>query len=394
MQKLPIALAFLPLALAVTSCSLPSSASGDAQAVENAVPMGEVDAAEAFALEKRGTFDEPWAMAFLPGTDLLFVTQKAGSVVALETGSGRKLAVSGAPKVDYGGQGGLGDIAFLPSETGDLASGRTIYLSWAEAGQGDARGAVVGRGTLTCTTSACAIADLKVIWRQEPKVSGRGHYSHRLAVSPDGKSLFVASGDRQKGAPAQDPQSDLGKILRLNLDGTPASGNPLGMGARPAIWSTGHRNILGLAFDRAGQLWGLEHGPAGGDELNRIEAGRNYGWPVVSNGSDYGGADIPDHATRPEFAAPAISWNPVIAPGALLFLQGDRFPKLKDKALASGLASQALVVVGLDAQGKGSELARYRFDSRLRAMAEAPDGALWLAEDGDGATLWRLTPRP
>lgn len=394
MQKFPITLAFLPLALAVASCGMPSSATEGAQAVENAMPVGETDAADAFTMEKRGTYAEPWALAFLPGTDLLFVTQKAGSVVALDTASGRKLAVSGAPKVDYGGQGGLGDIAFLPAETGPVAAGRTIYLSWAEAGQGDTRGAVVGRGRLTCSASACAIADLKVIWRQEPKVSGRGHYSHRLAISPDGKHLFVASGDRQKGTPAQDSASDLGKIMRLNLDGTPAAGNPAGKGARPAIWSTGHRNILGLAFDGSGQLWGLEHGPAGGDELNRIEAGGNYGWPIVSNGSDYGGADIPDHATRPEFATPAISWNPVIAPGDLLFPQSDRFPALKNRAVAAGLSSEALVVVSLDAQGKGREVARYRFGKRLRALAEAPDGALWVAEDGDGTTLWRLTPRP
>ncbi|WP_245638337.1 PQQ-dependent sugar dehydrogenase [Croceicoccus bisphenolivorans] len=357
--------------------------------------MTETDAATAFVMEAKGKYDEPWAMAFVPGTDVLMITRKNGAVSGLDTATGKAISVGGAPKVDYGGQGGLGDIAFLPAEAdGDLAT-RTIYLSWAEAGRGDTRGAVVGRGTLACKDTTCDIRGLTVIWRQEPKVSGRGHYSHRLAISPDGQYLFVSSGDRQKGTPAQDPQSDLGKIVRLNLDGTPAAGNPLADEnvARPEVWTMGHRNVLGLDFDRKGQLWGLEHGPRGGDELNRIVAGSNYGWPVVSNGVNYNGSDIPNHSTRPEFAPPAISWNPVIAPGDLLFLKADLFSNLADKALATGLASRTLVAVEIDAQGKGREVDRYSFDNRLRAMAEAPDGSLWVAEDGPDATLWRLSPR-
>lgn len=384
-----------PLALVLASCGAPSTAGASGQAVENATPAQEEPAADALAMEPRGSYDQPWAIAFVPGTRVLMITLKKGAIRALDTATGQEIAVSGAPRVDYGGQGGLGDIAFLPAEADAQLGKRTIYLSWAEAGPSGTRGAAVGRGTLACSGSACEIRDLAVIWRQDPKVTGRGHYSHRLAVSPDGKYLFVASGDRQKMTPAQDPQSDLGKIMRLNLDGTPATGNPLADDnvTSPAIWTMGHRNILGLDFDRSGQLWALEHGPRGGDELNRIEGGRNYGWPIVSNGIHYDGRDIPDHATRPDFAAPVISWDPVIAPGDLLFLKGNRFPELADKALATGLASQALVAVSIDADGKGRETARYLFDNRLRAMTEAPDGAVWVAEDGPDATLWRLTPR-
>ncbi len=383
---------FLLAGFALASCGMPATVSSGKDAVENATPMGDTDASQAFTMEDKGTFDEPWAIRFLPGTDTLIVTQKAGTIAGLDTATGRRFSVSGVPAVDYGGQGGLGDVAFLPSEAADTVGSRTIYLTWAEAGPDDTRGAAVGRGTMTCAPGGnCAISGLSVIWRQDPKVTGRGHYSHRLAFSPDGQYLFVASGDRQKMTPAQDARSGLGKIVRLNLDGTPAAGNPM-VGARPDVWSRGHRNVLGLAFDAGGQLWDLEHGPLGGDELNRVEPGKNYGWPVVSNGIHYNGADIPDHATRPEFAAPAISWDPVIAPGDLLFPSGKLFPDLAGKAVAAGLSSEALVVVDV-AQPRGRELARYAVGNRVRSLTEARDGAIWVAEDGEGARLWRLTPR-
>ena len=347
-----------------------------------------------FTVQRVATLDQPWAAAFAPGTAWLFITEKGGSIQAFDTENHQLVPVGGAPKVAYGGQGGLGDIAFLPWESMPGLGSRTIYLSWAEDGPGDTRGAVVGRGKLVCDQSVhCAITGLSVIWRQTPKVAGRGHYSYRLAFSPDRKYLFVASGERQKGEPAQDPQSDLGKILRLNLDGTPAAGNVLAYEhvARPGVFSLGHRNILGLQFDDQGRLWDLEHGPAGGDELNYVTNGSNYGWPYVSEGDHYDGKPIPRHAAMPQFNQPAISWNPVIAPGDFLFYGGAMFPSLDGEALIAGLKSEALIRVDFRRAGV-SEVARYPFGARLREIVEGPDGAIWVLEDGPDAGLLRLTP--
>ena len=334
-------------------------------------------------------------MAFAPGTSVVFVTEKAGALKFFDTETGITRTVSGAPAVDYGGQGGLGDIAFLPGEAADELGRRTVYLSWAEAGEGDARGAVVGKGTLVCVAvESCAIQGLSVIWRQTPKVTGRGHYSHRLSISPDGQYLYVASGERQKMQPAQDTGTTLGKIVRLNLDGTPAAGNPLADkgGVSAEIWSWGHRNILGMDWDASGRLWEVEHGPAGGDELNLVQRAANYGWPIRSNGEHYNGDPIPDHAADDGFAQPALSWNPVIAPGDMLIYSGDMFAAWKGHALMAGLATQAIVDVAIDGE-TGREVTRHTFDRRLRALAQGPDGAVWVAEDGEGGRLLKLTAK-
>jgi len=328
-------------------------------------------------------------MAFEPGTGNLFITERVGALKVYHPDGGVS-AVDGVPPVDHGGQGGFGDIAFAP----DYATSRQIYLSWAEAGEGDTRGAVVGRGTLACDTpAACRIEGLAVIWRQTPKVTGRGHYSHRLAFSPDGAFLFVASGERQKGEPAQDLGNNLGTVVRLLPDGTPAPGNPFADrdGVTAQIWSYGHRNILGLQFDPQGRLWDLEHGPAGGDEFNLVKAGANYGWPIVSDGDHYDGRAIPRHATRPEFAAPAISWNPVIAPGDFIFYTGSLFPRLRGDALLTGLKTQAIVHLAIDGE-KAREVARYDLGSRLRDIQQDADGALWVITDGTDGKLLKLTP--
>lgn len=325
---------------------------------------------------------------------MLFVTEKAGAIKWFDLASKRSGTVTGAPTVDYGGQGGLGDIAFLPAESAASVGSRTIYLSWAEAGPNDTRGAALGRGRLVCSAdNACRIEGLQVIWRQ-PKVTGRGHYSHRIAVSPDGRHLFVASGDRQKMDPAQDTANNIGKIVRLNLDGTPAADNPLSGQAGKAqdIWSWGHRNTLGLAFDASGQLWNIEHGPAGGDEINRVERGKNYGWPIVSEGDHYDGAVIPPHSTRPEFAAPAISWNPVIAPGDFILHSGKMFTGLRGQAIIGAMKPAALVRVAFDGSS-AREVGRHPMDERIREVVEAPDGSILLLEDKAGARLLRLTPQ-
>ncbi|MXP29179.1 PQQ-dependent sugar dehydrogenase [Porphyrobacter algicida] len=395
---LKFALILSPLALAA-SCgaarSGDSAPAGD-KAAQKSVEIERVpaQAGVGFIVQRVATLNEPWAASFAPGTPWLFVTEKNGTIKAVDTENHQVVTVGGAPKVDYGGQGGLGDIAFLPWESMPSLGTRTIYLSWAEEGPHDTRGAVLGRGKLVCDQSInCSISDLKVIWRQTPKVSGRGHYSHRIAFSPDRKHLFIASGERQKGQPAQDPRSDLGKILRLNLDGTPAAGNVLADEnvARPGIYSLGHRNILGLRVDSRGRLWDLEHGPAGGDELNLVTNGSNYGWPYVSEGDHYSGQPIARHATQPQFNKPAISWTPVIAPGDFIFYSGTMFPALDGEALIAGLKSKALIRVAIRGD-TAREVARYPLGSRLREIAEGPDGAIWILEDGGNAGLLRLTP--
>ena len=373
-------------ALALASCANAETGETAPPAAASAMP---------FAVTEVATFEEPWAIAFAPGTQMLFVTEKAGSLKFIDTASGTVGTVSGLPEVAYGGQGGLGDIAFLPAEAKATLGGRTIYLSWAEMGAGETRGAVVGKGTLACSApTTCAIEGLSVIWRQTPKVEGRGHFSHRIAFSPDGKYLFVASGERQKMQPSQDTGTTLGKIVRLNLDGTPAAGNPMAEkgGVTAEIWSYGHRNILGMDWDAQGRLWEVEHGPAGGDELNLVTPGANYGWPIRSNGEHYNGDPIPDHAADDGFAQPAVSWTPVIAPGDMLIYSGDKFPTWKGHALIAGLGSQAIVDVVIDGE-TAREVARHEFDARLRSIAQGPDGALWVAQDGKGAKLLKLTAR-
>lgn len=382
--------ALSPLALLLASCG---HANTGAETRETATATTSATQSAPFVISQVATFDEPWAITFAPGTAMLFVTEKAGSLKLIDTVTGKVSTVSGAPKVDYGGQGGLGDIAFLPAETAATLGRRTIYLSWVEGGPDDTRGAVVGKGTLACTdTAACTIEGLTVIWQQTPKVSGRGHFSHRIAVSPDGQYLFVASGERQKMQPAQDTTNTLGTIVRLNLDGTPAAGNPLADkgGVSAAIWSWGHRNILGVDWDAQGRLWEVEHGPAGGDELNLVQRAANYGWPIRSNGEHYNGDPIPDHDPSDGFAQPAMSWNPVIAPGDMLIYNGKMFAGWQGRALIVGLASQALVEVAIEGE-QAREVTRHEFDQRLRSIAQGADGAVWIAEDGKGGRVLKLT---
>ena len=339
----------------------------------------------AFTIAELGTYAEPWAMAFAPGTSMLFVTERAGTIAMQDVKTGKSGTVTGAPKVDYGGQGGLGDIAFLPSEQSASIGRRTIFLTWVEAGPDDTRGVAVGRGALTCDAAdACQISGLEVIWRQTPKVTGRGHFSHRLAFSPDGKYLFIASGERQKFTPAQDPGSDLGKIIRLPID---AAGKPAGPAER---YSLGHRNILGLAFAPDGRLWDLEHGPAGGDELNLVRQGANYGWPLVSEGRHYDGVFIPHHDTRPDLAAPAIYWNPVIAPGGMMFYTGKMWPEWQGQVLIGAMSPTAVVRVKI-AGDTAVEQARYPMARRIRAITQDADGALLVLEDGADGRLLRLS---
>ncbi len=340
-----------------------------------------------FTITPVAEFNEPWAMAFVPDGRLL-VTEKRGAL-KLSTFDGKQTGdVAGVPAVEYGGQGGLGDVVLHP----DFAANSFVYLSYAEPGERGQAGAAVARARLALNGAGGALEDLRVIWRQTPKVDGRGHYGHRIAFGPDG-FLYISSGERQKFTPAQDLQQNLGKIVRLNDDGSVPADNPFADrgGVAAQIWSLGHRNPLGLAFDAQGLLWNVEMGPMGGDELNHVQRGANYGYPTVSNGNHYGGADIPDHSTRPDLAAPAVFWNPVISPSSLLFVSGSEFPAWQGDALIGGLSSTSIVRIEFDAGGTAREAARYRMPQRMRALKQGPDGAIWALEDGRGGRLLKLT---
>lgn len=341
-----------------------------------------------YKLTRIAEFNEPWAMTGLKDGRLL-VTERKGKLQLFDPKTRQKVEVKGLPKVAYGGQGGLGDIALHPQ----FEQNHIIYFSYAEAGQGG-YGAVVARGELDLSNSQQPqVKNLKTIWKQVPKVPGQGHYAHRLLFGQDGK-LWISSGERQKFDPAQNMQSNLGKILRLNEDGTPAAGNPFSRQGEIAkqVWSLGHRNPLGIAFDPKGKLWVVEMGPKGGDELNLIVKGENYGYPLVSNGDHYDGRDIPDHHTRPEFKAPEISWTPVISPSSLIFYTGSQFPAWKNKALIGGLSSKSIVVVDT-AMKPVTEVQRVDMKQRIRDLLQAADGSIWVLEDGKNARLLKMTAK-
>lgn len=338
--------------------------------------------AESFA-----TFNEPWAMSFLPNGDLL-VTEKKGTLFLVDLDEKSKLAVKGIPKVAYGGQGGLGDVIIHPQ----YKENHWIYLSYAEQDSSGNRGAVVVRAQFIPTSTPLQLENLEVIWRQIPKVSGSGHYSHRLAFSPDGK-LFITSGERQKQTPAQSWTQNLGKVIRLNADGSVPPDNPFQDKGELAksFWSLGHRNLLGIAFDKQGKLWTHEMGPKHGDELNLTIAGGNYGWPIVSWGDQYSGIAIPDHDSRPEFNAPEVYWVPTVAPSGLIIYSGSRFPKWQGNALIGGLRSKSLIRVKIQ-KGEASEIERFTMKKRIREVEQGPHGAIWVLEDNKGAHLLRLSP--
>jgi glucose/arabinose dehydrogenase len=335
-------------------------------------------------------FNSPWAMSFI-NNDNLLVTTKAGKLWLVST-SGEPSLVSGVPKVFIGGQGGLGDVVIHPN----FIKNRLVYISYINSDNaGETRYASVIRGTLE-NSDKPQLNNIETIWKQTPPQAGKGHFSHRIAFGLDGTQhtgkIFITSGDRQEQTPAQQWDKALGKIIRLNEDGTIPKDNPFQDKGDLAktFWTVGHRNALGIAFAKDGQLWAHEMGPRHGDELNLIVAGENYGWPIVSEGNHYSGARIPVHETRPEFMAPKLYWVPTMAPSGLVFYEGNEFSEWKGNAFIGGLKSKALVRIGFD-DGEPFEAERFSWAKRVRDVEMDHDGAIWVIEDGPNGRLIKFT---
>ena len=372
-----------------------------------------------FTMTQVATFNLPWRIAFLPDGRML-ITEKVGPVW-LVTQQGEKTPVENVPQVFYERQLGMQGVFLSPN----YAKDQNIYLTYAEPGEGGASLALA-RARLVLAEGKASLEGLQVLWREMPKGQG-GQLGAQIAFSPDGQYLFLTVGERQRMTPAQDPDQALGKILRLTLDGKPAPGNPMagktgaasvsliapprdtevaktapvvstytypGPNLTPSeTWSSGHRTPYGLAFAPDGRLWEVEHGPRGGDELNLIEPGKNYGWPLVSYAVNYNGVPIPSPDTRPDLTKPVIYWTPIIAPGNLIFYNGAMFPQWKGSALIGGMASLSLNRVTFDGKGGATPAERWGVGHRIRDVEVGPDGALWMIEDANPGGLFRVTPK-
>jgi glucose/arabinose dehydrogenase len=373
-----------------------------------------------FTMTTVATFELPWRIAFLPDGRML-ITEKVGPVW-LVSQQGQKIPVHGTPPVYWQGQNGMLGVFLSPH----YATDHKIYLTYVEPGDYGG-GLALARATLNAGDTSAGLGDFEVIWRQMPKGKG-GQEGAQIAFSPDGQYLFLTVGDRQRFTPAQDPNQPEGKILRLTLDGKPAPGNPnygkTGAATIPLIdpprdtetaktakvvstytfpgpnltpaetWTTGHRTPYGLAFSPTGELWEVEHGPRGGDELNLIEKGKNYGWPLVCYGKNYDGVPIPNPDTRPDLTKPVIYWVPVIAPGNLMFYTGNKtFPQWNGSGFVSGMATQSLTRIVFDGHGGAKPAERWDVGHRIRDVEEGPDGSLWMLEDSMQGALIHVTPK-
>jgi aldose sugar dehydrogenase len=371
-----------------------------------------------FTVTQITTLSLPWKIAFLPDGRML-ITEKVGGL-QLVTQQGVKTPVANVPAALWKGQGGMLGIYLSPH----YAKDHNVYLTYSEPGE-EGSSLALARAQLKIGADTASLEGLQVIWRDGERGQG-GQFGAEVAFSPDSKYLFLTVGDRQRMTPAQDPNQPLGKILRLTLDGKPAPGNPMagktGTATVPVInppsdteaaktapvirtytfpgpnltpaetWASGIRTPYGLAFAPDGQLWEVEHGPRGGDELNLILPGKNYGWPLVSYAVNYNGVPIASPDTRPDLTKPVIYWTPVIAPGNLMFYKGSMFPQWNGSAFVSGLATMALVRVTFDGKGGAQTVDRWSMGFRVRDVEVAPDGALWMIEDAKPGRLVRLTP--
>jgi len=372
-----------------------------------------------FTVTRVAQFNLPWRIAFFPDGKML-ITEKPGALW-LVTQEGVKTKVTNVPAVLLSQQGGMLGVYLSPKYNTD----RSVYLTYSEPGDSGSSLALA-RARLAIADTTASLEGLQVIWRDGARGRG-GQFGAAVAFSPDKQFLFLTVGDRQRMTPAQDPNSPLGKILRLTLDGKPAPGNPqAGKTGAPTLdiinpprnteiattaptvftytfpgpnltpsetWTSGHRTPYGLVFAPDGRLWELEHGPRGGDELNLIEPGKNYGWPLVSYATNYDGTPIPSPDTRSDLAKPVIYWTPVIAPGNMTFYQGKVFPQWNGSLLIGGLVTRSLSRVVLDKKGGATPAERWRMGFQVRDVAVAPDGAVWMIENSGTGGLYRVTPK-
>jgi glucose/arabinose dehydrogenase len=386
------------------------------------VNIGELkpEATIPFNMTTVATFELPWRIAFLPDSRML-ITEKIGPLW-LVTAKGEKTVVAGTPPVYWQGQSGMFGVFLSPH----YATDQSIYLTYSEPGDYGG-GLALARAKLNITGPAPRLQNLEVLWRQLPKGKG-GQEGAQIAFAPDGQSLFLTVGDRQRFTPAQDPNQPEGKILHLTLDGKPAPDNPnfgkTGAQTIPLIdppsdtetarnakvvstynftnpnmtpaetWAGGFRTPYGLAFSPSGELWEVEHGPRGGDEVNLIQKGKNYGWPLVSFGNNYNGVPIARPDSRPELTAPVLYWTPVIAPGNIMFYTGKQmFPQWDGNAFVSGMGTTSLSRIIMDGHGGAKAAERWNVGKRIRDVEEGPDGSLWMIEDANPGALIHVTPK-
>ncbi|MGZ3401214.1 MAG: PQQ-dependent sugar dehydrogenase [Caulobacteraceae bacterium] len=426
MKLVKMALAAALMCTAAAAQAQPQ-ATGPAPVIPGLTNLGEQkpEANLPFTLTQVTTFNAPWRLAFLPDGRMI-VTEKGGQIW-IATQAGQKTPVANVPKVVFKGQGGLLGVFLAPT----YAQDHMVYLTYSEPQAVGGSSLAMARAKLTLGAGSASLDDLKVLWRDGEGGEG-GQFGGQIAFAPDGKSLFLTSGDRQRFTPAQDPNQPLGKILHLTLDGKPSPDNPMagktGAASVPVIdpprntetaktapvvrtytfpgpnltpaetWSSGHRTPYGLAFAPDGKLWEVEHGPRGGDELNLIEKGKNYGWPLVGEASNYDGVPVPTPDTRPDLQKPVLYWTPVIAPGNLTFYKGKAFPQWNGNALISGMGTKSLsriIVTGATA----NSAERWDVGHRIRDVEVGPDGTLWMLEDPaqgpnpQPTALFHVTPK-
>ncbi len=377
LRNAPMFVAVAMLAILNTRCQGQSKRSPTPSSIAGVVRVDTV---------ARG-LDHPWGLAILPDGRLL-VTERRGRLRIVEQSGRISPPLTGVPEVFANGQGGLLDVTIDPQ----FATSRVIYLSFAEPGPGNTAGTAVVRATLR----EGGLDSVHVIYRQEPKVTGGGHFGSRVVFGRDG-TLFITQGDRfSHRERAQDLTSGLGKVVRINTDGTIPRNNPfVGRNdARPEIWSSGHRNVQAAALHpETGQLWTIEHGAAGGDELNHPEAGKNYGWPIITYGRDYSGRKIGEGTEKEGMEQPVYYWDPVIAPSGMTFYTGDAFPGWNGSILVGGLASSVLVRLVLE-NGAVAREERYlgELGERIRGVQQGANGMLYVITDSDDGKVLRVSP--